>query len=455
MAIIGISVWLAIINIPLYSVIIFASPILLYFLVKLLKVDYRKILLIMISGGILLGWRGVEILPNFRIFPSEYFIWIGFFINLFDSLIKNKPYKRMKWPWQAIFLGFATIFAVVLAGLKSRPANLYLSEAKSFFVFIPLLIIFKDLITTKKQILTVVYAVTFSCVIIALLGVIERFFPQISSLLPWLFTNSTYSRNNFNFGSMVELSGFSFWGSPVISVFLVMGLGLWTAGLSVSKKILKLLWIISGMILILGILVSGYRTSWIGLIVVLLLLFLNKSNYGLFLIGIVGISFYLLPEGFLDRLLTAFRPLQSGDTSVLFRTEALKAGLIILRDNWLFGTGWNTKIVFNDWLYLAIVLGLPALIIFVSWYYLLLRKLRNLTNYVKRIDKTSRQIALGFFIGAAGYIFCMISGAMSQVPPIMVSFWVVFCAAWRYCEVMFLELRNDQSEQINSLAPNI
>lgn len=454
--VVGMSVLFVLLNLPVLSLIIFLCPIPVFVLIKIFHINYQKIFIFLISGGIILGWRGIEIFQDLKIYPSEFFIWLGFAIYLLVLVDTNQYYLNIKLPLQAVFLLISAFIGLIVALQQSNLFVLALAETKAFIIFLPLIILLREWIKTIQDILLPIRVMVFSGAVIALLGIIEKFFPSITGHFSWLFSNPIYTRNNFILGSDVELAGFSFWGGTIVSVFLVMAVGLWISAIRSQKGLSKLIWNISGLVLIVGIFIGGYRSAWVGLAMVFLSLFFYDKSLAIFLFSVGGATFYRLPLGFRDRVRTIFLLNQSGDTSIIRRIQGFSEGLITLRNNLLLGNGWNSPVVYNDWLYLGIVLGLPAIILLIYWYFSLLVRLRKITiRFLKKRKTEEGQIALGFFVGIAGYALCMFSGAMVQVPPLMVTFWVFFCLAWRFTEMIFLEMKKEKNGKIVSFTSNL
>jgi hypothetical protein len=52
-----------------------------------------------------------------------------------------------------------------------------------------------------------------------------------------------------------------------------------------------------------------------------------------------------------------------------------------------------------------------------------------------------RSLLLAFAASLLGYGVSMVSGAMTQVFPIMTGFWFVFCLGWRFVEISTNEVK--------------
>ncbi len=414
----------------------------------LLQKQYRRNLLIISILGFLTGWRGWDISSSFIIYPTELFLWSGFLMYLLDRIIKHSDGHRPKPMFLEITLAMLAILSVITSQYYGRQLLDVLFILKSFLVFIPMLVLFRNWIQDKREIAFYARMFVYVGTIISVLGLLERYVPAIASLFSQYMPKPIETRYNFEFGSVIDLAAFSSWGTPVVSTLLVL-----FAGLSVFIPKSEISWqrtvrFFASPVLILGIISTGYRSAWLGLaLVIVLSIVLNRERVFSWLVLAIPGIFVLFSSVYLDRLKTLFFIANSKDPTIITRSTTLQRGLHTIQTNWLFGTGWNSPTAFNDWVNLGVAMGVFGLLVFAIWYGLLLAKLIRFA--IRSKEKEDYSLYMAFFAALAGYSIAMISGAMSQVLPIMTGFWFVFCLGWRLIEI------SQQEELINGKAVRV
>lgn len=402
--------------------------------VFLLQKSYRRNLLVVSILGLLLGWRGIDFKSAFIIYPTELFVWVGLLIYLTDQILHKKLISDLNWFSALLFL-FAMIGVVVSWNYRQSWLSV-LNSLKSFLVFLPMMILFRGWIRGKSEILLYAKCLVIVGAVISAIGLLERYVPQIGSLLPSVLSSTAEIRYNFDVGGSIELAAFNFWGTPVISAILALLSGLAAILPSENSGWTKFGWLMMFPVIVLGVIASGYRSAWLGLLpIFLLMLFVNRSQIWTLLIGIVPGSVYLFSSAYVDRFQTILQMIQgsSHDPTFIRRSAALQVSLQSLWNHPLWGVGWNSPTAFNDWVNVGLWTGLPGLLIFMVGYGWLLFSLYRLAQ--KATERQDRLLLWAFFSALAGYAVVMFSGAMSQVFPLMTAFWFVFCLAWRLVEI--------------------
>ena len=405
--------------------------------------SFRRNLLVLSFGGLILGWRGLEVTSGFYIYPSEFFIWIGFALCLANAAVVHRQGLLSSLPLAAHLLAAFALTGLLVSVARSMSLELALKQATTFVVFVPLFVLLRQWVSSVEDIYLYVHVLVVAGAIVASLGLLERYAPSLSANMSWLFTHPIQIRSNFYAGGTVELAGFGSWGTPVVTVILVPIVGLWTVMMKQATGIRKWPWAAVGIILVAGIMVAGYRSAWLGLIATLvMLLFIQRKSFGFLMLG-GAILIWWLPQQFINRFDTILLLEQSGDQTILRRLTAFDSGVQSAIQSPLWGTGWGSPTPYNDWLYVAVSMGIPALVIFVYWYVGLLRKLSRKTRPSFSLWKGSdSQLGIGFLAGLVGFAVSMFSGAMTNVTPLATSFWLIFCLALRFTE---LENRVDSS----------
>ena len=385
--------------------------------------------------ALILGWRGVNLINEFKIYPSEALIILGSIAVLVKPNIHRTQNNKILIPISAWILLFTSCMGIITALANYHAIDYVFLDAKSFLIFLPTLVIIGYWVNTEEEVTHFVNIFVVTGTIIASMGLLEYFFPSLSDLLPIIFSADEYTRVNFNTGMFIELASFRFWGTPVVSVLLVPILGLCTVPLAKSKS--KLAWFFCELIILLGIIVSGYRSAWIGAGVVLVgkLFFGNRKTALLLLFGLFLAIIFVAPEAYLARAESLFAVGESVDATFIRRSSALFYTINIILKYPLSGTGWFSLTPFNDWVYIGLSQGIIALAFFIGWFLNLLWKLlQKLLNGRYGQD----YLAIGFLISLSGYAVSMFSGAMTDILLLWSAFWLIFCLAWRYCELPIL-----------------
>ncbi len=432
-------------NVLLNPQMIFAVTGGILVLVLLLLPNHRQNILVIGILGLFIGWHGISFSPSFTLYLPELFIWIGFGMYLFEQTRPGALHSGSISIY-AVILGILTLLGGLTAFLNGHGVVPTLNELKSFLIFIPMLILFRSWIQTEQQVLFYTKVLVYVGMAISVLGLTEKRIPFLSSLIP-VVASQNYVRLNFGFQSSVILDAFSSWGTPVVSVLLVLLIGLSLSLSSGHKASHRLIWMISLPILGLGIVSSGYRSAWLGLLVVFalaLLIDLKAFLYSsfIFLVGCI----LLFSSSYIDRFKTIWQFNTSPDPTFITRSLAMQNALHTILSNPLLGTGWASPTAFNDWVNIGVSMGIPGILFFAFWYGVLLWKLLNVAR--KSVESQRRLLFLGFFAALSGYAVSMVSGAMSQVFPIMTGFWFVFCLAWRAIEIIHTEEKNGKAVDI-------
>lgn len=399
--------------------------------------------------GLIVGWRSIPFFSyNIYIYPVELLIWIGFVATLAN--VKNTQFIH-QLPRSALWLAGFALLGMVFAFLRGNSMVGAVDEFKTFIIFIPVIILLQKSVNSITDVTRCVVVLVITAFLIAASGVLEYYFPAISNFAASLsaISSGEYLRYNYNSGAWIRLSPFYLWGIPVVAVVLVPAIGWWSAIFVQAAGWKKWLWAYVGSVLAAGILVSGYRSAWLGLLVAaIIMLFLTRKS-AVFFWAIIGAFITLLPLAFIDRFKSILNVSQTSDGSLILRSARLSEGVQGIFQHPLWGAGWGSTAMFNDWLYIAVALGLPAFIVFVYWYGRLIVQLNGVLRWASQKGSyQERHLAAGFIIGLLGYAVCMLSGAMSQVRPLMTTFWLMFCLALRFVELTEIEKSEKQELQI-------
>ena len=386
--------------------------------------------------GLTLGWRGIDVGSKIKIYPSEIFIWLALFFGLIDRKkagIVTIPKNSSLIPF--LLLASISILGMIIGFSKGRNPNSVLYEGKTFLLFLPLLPLVRKLIKNPNELKRALLILVISACLISIIGIFEYVIPSLFSNVLGLSQNLEYARVNFTGDgrmSLIKLSGFLLWGTPVVSVILVPILPFSLIQTVDERGSKKLLWLSCSLAITTGIILSGYRSAWLGLAVVIIAFFILYSKKLIPFFVFLGVGLTNLPTGFLNRFTMISSFANSSDTATIRRTTEIEKLLSSFTGKNIFGTGWASPAVFNDWLYIYVVLGLIGVLIFVFLYG------RNIVMLlgVKTENTENRDLKVSLLISLLSYAICMVSGAMSQVFPLMATFWLIFMIAWQGPQVL-------------------
>lgn len=401
-----------------------------------LNPKYGTTILLLSMAGLILGWRGIQLVQNITFYVSEIIIWIAFFAYVLRRSTMTVTVNKDNLDSKVVWLVFFSFYGVLVAFLRYANIALVIEQLKSFLVFFPLTVLFSFWVNSLSKVRRFTNALVWIGFFIALLGIVERYIPFFSATFPKLFYKPVLVRSNFLLGGDIQLAHFSAWGTPVVTVFLVPLVGLWSIPFDHISEVRRWLWRVVGVLLISGIIVGGYRSAWIGLLVTLSTLLFARQQRGWWLAFSLATIMFLLPHEFLNRVQTIFLLNRSGDSSIIQRTQSAAEALRVIAANPVLGLGWGASTFFNDWFNLAVALGLPGLAVFVLWYLRLIRSLMDILRHSQLADvQNCQSTAAGFMAALSGLAVCLTSGAFTQILPLMTAFWLVFCLARRFSQL--------------------
>lgn len=237
----------------------------------------------------------------------------------------------------------------------------------------------------------------------------------------------------------VTIRIYSVFGNPnILAEYLLMiipiSVGLFWYSNKLSKKIVFLG---TTGIMMLALILTLSRGAWVGIAVAALFFIILVDKR--ILLSIIPISLgaiYLLPQTILNRILSITN-LQ--DSSSAYRIEMWGTTLDIIKDNWIAGVGFGhlpfkqtfetyirtmpTYHAHNTYLEIAAELGIPGLIVFLGFIFILFKY-----GYVNLIKNENRYIRI---MGAS--VLSVLGGLLAQglvenilyLSKIIIAFWIV------------------------------
>lgn len=395
-----------------------------------------------------LGYRTAEWTPNLRIHPSEILIWLLFLCVCAQR--KFQTATRFSLPWWLWLLVPFCVLAWWPLILGDAPWDKMLNEFRNFLLLVPLLIVASAVLDAKNYWRHLWLALFLASTWIAMMGVIEYWFPGVEQLFPAFIRAAKPEVTAEGF----VRAQFSFWGGSQATFVCVLALpgaiflATWWRG-----WIPRLAIVIASVAQIMAIYIGGYRSIWLVLLIQVLAAFiLRVKRYGVavaLLVLFVALGGYQFVPKTDERLSTGISALQGNPTdhSALDRKErALDAFNESLEQP--FGKGWSgAGWVHSDFLQVAANLGLIAGLIFLGGY---VHTLMRIARQVHTGLRTTAQGDLGLtlllsFIGVGGLLALQ---GVEVLPQMVLPVWFV----WSLVEV-WLRQTSEAREQAYSYAP--
>jgi hypothetical protein len=376
-----------------------------------------------------LGYRTVEVTRDFPIHPAEILLWLLLLCILVQrQLVSDARLTFPLWLWMLMPFWVLAWWPMINGAL---PWGRMLNEFRNFFLLIPLMIVASVVLRWKNywRYLLLAFFLAGSC--IALMGVLEYWFPTVTRLFPEFVTNAKPSITEEGF----ERAQFSFWGGPPATFICALAL---PAAIALARWWPRWSYRVvigaASILQILAIYIGGYRSIWLILIVQVLAVCLMRSKRQGAIVALLCIIFaiggYQLVPRTSERAMSGIAALQGRptDTSAAGRTNRALGALNATIEAPL-GSGWSTAgWVHSDFLQVTVNLGIIAgLIFFGGCVYTLYR----LGRRVLLRERTGEQEDLGFSIFlsfiAVGGILAM--EGVSVLPQMALPVWFVWVLA--------------------------
>lgn len=387
-----------------------------------------------------LGYRTIELSKDLRIHPSELLLWLLLISIFAQRTLVAKTRLSLPW-WLWLFIPFwALAWWPLIAG--DAPWQKMLSEFRNFLLIVPLILV-ASVVLTRPRIWNYLAGAFFLVgTWIALMGVIEYWFPEVAKMFPAFIKDAKAESTADGF----IRAQFSFWGSQTATFICALSLPLVTVLVRWCRNQLQRIMIVAAAaIQLLGIYIGGYRSIWLmTLIMALTALVFGVKRHGLALAClclVVAVGGYQYVPNSRARVLSGLAAFQgvTVDHSTLDRKERALGALDQLMATPL-GSGWSSAgWVHSDFLQVAVNLGIFAGLIFVGGYlYTLLRMARRV------LPVGSRQIADRDHFGFALFLqFIAVGGLLALqgvevLPQLVLPVWFV----WALVEVWLKQRPN-------------
>ena len=316
-----------------------------------------------------LGYRTIELGTYFRIHPSELLLCFLLIAVLAQRNFTASTRISLPW-WLWLFIPFwALAWWPLITG--DAPWERMLSEFRNFVLMIPLLIVASVVLTRAKMWTHLVTAFFLVGTWIALMGVIEYWFPDVTKMFPSFIKDAKPETTADGF----VRAQFSFWGSQTATFICALAVPLATVLARWFRSFWQRMAVVMAVALqMLAIYIGGYRSIWLlMLIITLVALIFGMKKYGLVLAALcllVAVAGYQYVPNSHARIMSGMAAFQGAPTdhSALDRKErALDAIDRVIASP--LGEGWSSAgWVHSDFLQIAVNLGIIAALIFAFGY---------------------------------------------------------------------------------------
>jgi hypothetical protein len=395
-----------------------------------------------------LGYRTVEWTKDLRIHPSELLLWLLLICVLAQRRLVNQSRLSLPW-WLWLFIPFWALgWWPLIAG--DTPWDRMLNEFRDFLLLIPLMIVVSVVLRNERYWRALLVAFFVASTWIAVMGVVEYSFPNITDLFPAFIHAAKPELTDEGF----VRAQFSFWGGSQATFICVMALPLafvlmtwWT------RWYARIAIFIASALQILAIYIGGYRSLWAVLLVqVIIACILRLEKHGVaiaLLCLVVGVAGYQFIPNTTERAMTGIAALrgQPIDHSAQDRKERALGALDQAIES-PFGSGWsNAGWVHSDFLQVAVNLGIVPALIFLAGYLLTLQKLFGKTRQCLR-TREQGDFALALLLGFVAVGEHLAVQGVEVLPQMVLPVWFI----WSLVDV-WLRQRSEAVETSYSYAP--
>src|SRR6266542_1991026 len=353
-----------------------------------------------------LGYRTVEWTSNLRIHPSEILIWLLLACILVQRQLASS--SRLSLPWWLWLLVPFWVLAWWPLIFGDAQWDKMLNEFRDFLLLVPLMIVALFVLQRDSYWRPLLLAFFLVGSWIALMGVTEYWFPEVTKLFPAFMKNAKPGVTDEGF-----IRGqFSFWGGSQATFICALALpcaiilARWW-----SRSLQRIAIIAASVLQMIAIYIGGYRSIWALLLVQgLMACLFGFKKHGVVIAAlclVVAVGGYQFIPKTDERVRSGIAALKGSpiDHSAQDRKDrALEALNVSIEAP--FGSGWSSAgWVHSDFLQVTANLGLIAGLIFLVGYLYTLSRLARQT--LMRLRSTEGELGLTLlliFVGAGGLL---------------------------------------------------
>lgn len=373
-----------------------------------------------------LGYRTITYTPDLRIHPAELLLWLLVASILMQRhLFSNTRLMFPTWLWLSIPFW---IFAWWPLVVSDAPWDQMLNEFRDFVLLVPLMVMLSVVLQRQDYWRRLLLAFFVASTWIALMGVIEYWFPSTAKLFPAFMSNPKANIAADGFSR----AAFSFWGGATAVFVCVLALPCaivlrqWLSG-----RIQRAVIIAAAALQIIAIYIAGYRSIWLVLLIqiaIACVLRLGRQGVAVALVClVVAVGGYQVIPKTNERVASgiAALTLKPTDSSAIERKNRIFNAWDSMLEN-PFGLGWNGGgWVHSDFLQVGTNLGVIGGLIFLGGYIYTLLLLGRRVVFRVRIgeaDELGFSLLLSFI--AAGGLLAM--EGVQVLPQLILPVWFVW-----------------------------
>ena len=397
---------------------------------------------------LILGYRTIAVTPELAIHPSEILLWLLLVCILAQRRLVSSA--RLRFPvWLWLFIPFWVLawWPTITGGM---PWDRMLNEFRNFLLLIPLIIVTAVVLKRERYWRYLLLAFFLASSGIALMGILEYWFPEVISFFPAFISNAKPTITEEGF----MRAQFSFWGGPPATFICVLALPAAIVLAQWWRRWSQRAAIVFGSILqILAVYIGGYRSIWLILVVqVLAACVLRLRKQGAIvavLCLVISVGGYELIPRTTERAISGISALQGNptDSSAAGRkNRALNA--VESTVDAPFGSGWSSAgWVHSDFLQVAVNLGIiGGLIFFGGCLYTLLRLGRRFLPKLR--NGQQGDLGLSLFLSFMAVVGILAMEGVTVLPQLVLPVWFV----WALTEV-WLRQTADVPDLNEAVAP--
>lgn len=375
-----------------------------------------------------LGYRTISWTPELAIHPAEALLWLLMIcISVQRQLVSSTRLMFPVWLWLLIPFWLLAWWPLISGGM---PWDRMLNEFRNFLLLIPLMIVASVVLQRERYWRYLLLAFFFASSWIALMGILEYWFPQVTSLVPSFVRNATPALTQEGF----MRANFSFWGGPPATFICVLALPSAIVLVTWWRQRLHRAAIVGASVLqILAVYIGGYRSIWLVLVIQVMtacLLRLRKQGAVVALMCVITVfgGYELIPRTS-ERVMSGIavlsgQPNRADSSGRARQGRALGALSSALESP--YGSGWSSAgWAHSDFLQVAVNLGLVAGLIFIGGYlHTMLRLARRVLPNLRMGEHRDLGLSLMLSMIAAGGILAM--EGVTVLPQLVLPVWFIW-----------------------------
>jgi hypothetical protein len=357
-----------------------------------------------------LGYRTIAVTATITIHPAELMCWALLGFLLAERALVGERFGPMWLPWWLPVMVCFCLWGWAIDAPSVVTWDTQVIQFKVFLLLIPFFLLSCSLLRTRQMWNQVVLSVFVAGVWVGGLGALEFFFPATQSYFKGLMVETPPQLGEEGF----LRAPFSFWGSPDAVYVCMVATPLLPAVWSITpKKFGRALVLFGGLVLLVGVYISGHRSAWLLILLVASLWFFLRKGvlWGMFALVIgalaLGLAASLLPPEAAERFQSGIDVVEGRSTDSSGKKRWARAEESYQNiQKFPMGRGWATAgWVHNDFLMVTENLGVPGGLFFlVAYLVTLIRLLRATRSRAPSASSRELSLSLALSMLVAGWL---------------------------------------------------